>query len=127
MEEKDVSGEGQFWMNQIKKHRVAFVLIIIAGIVLTIDAIMVLVWFIETSPIGGQGDWTFDQWTLNYVVLFMIFLVLWEQCCLLSDVLPQQISILDFVWPIALPAHKSLRPQGRTVCGPPLVEPKNRL
>jgi hypothetical protein len=51
---------------------------IVAGIIVLIGAITVLIWFIETSPIGGQGDWTFDQWTLNYVVGFLILIILWE-------------------------------------------------
>ncbi|MFX1410864.1 MAG: hypothetical protein ACFFA6_10950 [Promethearchaeota archaeon] len=67
-----------FWKNKIKQYWKVFIICIIAVIVCLIGALLVLVWFIETSTLGGQGDWTFNDWTLNYVVGFMILIILWE-------------------------------------------------
>ncbi|MFX1320602.1 MAG: hypothetical protein ACFFAQ_03050 [Promethearchaeota archaeon] len=74
---EDVSDE-IFWKNIIKQYWKIFVICIIAVIVCAIGVLLVLVWFIETSTLGGQGEWTFNQWTLNYVVGFMILIILWE-------------------------------------------------
>ncbi len=74
---EDVSAE-VFWKNKIKKYWKIFVICIIAVIVCAIGALLVLVWFIETSTLGGQGEWTFNRWTLDYVVGFMILIILWE-------------------------------------------------
>jgi hypothetical protein len=67
-----------FWINKIKQHWKILAIFIIACVVLAIGALLVLVWFIESSPLGGQGEWTFNDWTLNYIVGFMILIILWE-------------------------------------------------
>lgn len=74
---EEVSDE-VFWKNKIKQYFKIFAICIIAVIVCAIGALLVLVWFIETSTLGGQGEWTFNNWTLNYVVGFMILIILWE-------------------------------------------------
>jgi len=67
-----------FWKQKIKKHLTAFIVIIIAGICIVTGAILVLFWFIQTSPIGLQGTATFDQWSLDWIVGFYILVILWE-------------------------------------------------
>jgi len=74
---KDLS-EKQFWKDVIKKHESAFIVLIVAAICAFVGAILVGFWFIEMSPLGGQGTWTFNDWTLNYVVGFMILIILSE-------------------------------------------------
>ena len=67
-----------YWKKTIKNHLTAFIVAIIAGVFVVIGGILVLFWFINTSPIGLQGQATFDQWRLDWVVGFMILLILWE-------------------------------------------------
>ena len=67
-----------FWKQKIKKHLTTFIVIIIAGICIVTGAILVLFWFIQTSPIGLQGTATFDQWSLDWIVGFYILVILWE-------------------------------------------------
>lgn len=74
---EDVSEE-EYWKKKIKEHWKAFAVVIIACICLFIVALLVLIWYILTSPIGGMGAWTFDQWTLNNIVGFIIQIILWE-------------------------------------------------
>ena len=50
----------------------------VGSIIALIGVLIVFIWFIETSPIGGQGEWTFNQWSLNDVVWFIILLILLE-------------------------------------------------
>lgn len=74
---KELSDE-QFWKNKIRAHWKTFMIAIIAGVVAFVGVLLVLFWFILTSPIGGQGAWYFNDWTLMHVVCFMILLILWE-------------------------------------------------
>ena len=74
---KDLSDE-QFWKDFIKKHDTTFIVLIVAGVCAIVGAFLVVFWFIEMSPLGGQGTWTFNDWTLNYVVGFMILIILSE-------------------------------------------------
>ncbi|TKJ21349.1 MAG: hypothetical protein CEE42_13890 [Promethearchaeota archaeon Loki_b31] len=67
-----------FWKQKIKKHLTTFIVIIIAGICIVTGAILVLFWFIQTSPIGLQGTATFNQWSLDWIVGFYILVILWE-------------------------------------------------
>lgn len=67
----------KFWKSKIRKHWKEFLVLIIAGIVACIGVILVVFWFVLTSPIGGNGLWTFNQWTLMHLVCFMILLILW--------------------------------------------------
>jgi len=67
-----------YWKKTIKNHLTAFIVIIIAGVCIVTGAVLVLFWFIETSPIGLQGTATLDQWSLDWIVGFYILLILWE-------------------------------------------------
>ena len=67
-----------YWKKTIKNHLTAFIVIIVAGICIVTGAILVLFWFIETSPIGLQGTATLDQWSLDWIVGFYILMILWE-------------------------------------------------
>lgn len=48
-------------------------------------AVSVVIWHILTSPIGNYGTATLNDWTLDWIVGFVIVLILWE---LLFVVLP---------------------------------------
>lgn len=74
-----------FWKNLVVRYWyfvLIFGLIIIGGI---IGFILTLDWYIDTSTIGGQGTWTFDQFSMGTAIEWVIFLFLW---ILLIDVLP---------------------------------------
>ena len=62
----------------VKNHLTALIVTIIAGIFVVIGAILVLFWFIQTSPIGLQGTATLDQWSLDWIVGFYILVILFE-------------------------------------------------
>ncbi|GAG25875.1 unnamed protein product, partial [marine sediment metagenome] len=78
MEEKCNYSGGEFWTRKIKEHWKAFTVFIIGCAVALAGAILVLFWFIETSPIGAMGTATIGEWTLAWIWEFFIFLVLWE-------------------------------------------------
>jgi len=78
MENSEELSDEKFWGSKIRQHWKEFIIVIIAGIVACIGVILVVFWFILTSPIGQYGTWTFNQWTLMHVVCFAILLILWE-------------------------------------------------
>jgi hypothetical protein len=78
MENNEKLSDEKFWGNKIREHWKTFMIAIIAGIVACLGAVLVVFWFMLTSPIGGQGTWFFNDWTLMHVVCFIILLILWE-------------------------------------------------
>ncbi len=78
MEESGSSSGGEFWKRKIQKHWKVFVVSVIGCVAAIAGALLVLFWFIETSPIGAMGTATIGEWTLAWIWEFIIFLILWE-------------------------------------------------
>ncbi|MHA1912773.1 MAG: hypothetical protein ACW986_01400 [Promethearchaeota archaeon] len=70
--------EGIFWAKWMRQHWKVLAVVIAAGICIIVGAILVGIWFIETSPIGVQGTAFIGDFSLNWVVGFAILLFLWE-------------------------------------------------
>ena len=68
----------QFWKEEVKKHWKFLFLCVAAIVILAVIAVVVLIWHVQTSPIGNYGTATFDQWSLDWIVCFIIVLILWE-------------------------------------------------
>ena len=75
MDEKDKCGDGEFWKQKIKKHWKMFTVTIIGAIAAIVVSLLVLFWFIDTSPIGAMGTATIGEWTLAWIWEFFIFLI----------------------------------------------------
>ena len=66
-----------FWFNKIKEHWKALIIILIIGAYLIVSWVVVFFRYMQLSPIGGYGAWTFDQFSVNDVLLFLIQAILW--------------------------------------------------
>jgi hypothetical protein len=66
-----------FWRNIVVEYWYFVVLFGLITIGAIIGAILTLNWYIDTSPIGGQGTWTFDQFSMGSAIEWVIFLILW--------------------------------------------------
>lgn len=70
--------EAEFWKKHIKDHVWTLVIIIIAGAFVIAGFISVIIWIIETSPIGAYGDALIGDWSLDWMVGFMWITIGWE-------------------------------------------------
>ena len=68
----------QYWKKKFKEHMPLLIVIIIAGACVITGALLVIIWFIETSPIGNYGDALIGDWSLNWIVGFYILVILFE-------------------------------------------------
>ncbi len=78
MESSNDLSEKQFWKDIIKKYKNSFIVLIVACVCAFIGALMVLFWIIEVNPFVHPRTGTFNDWTLNYIVGFIILLILVE-------------------------------------------------
>lgn len=78
MEKEQEMSDSQFWKAEIKKYWKELILCIAAIVVLLVIAVNVVFWHIQTSPIGNYGTATFNEWSLEWIVIFSIVLILWE-------------------------------------------------
>ena len=108
MEEEQKKNDEQFWKEEIKQHWKMLVLCIAAFVFLLVIAVNVVIWHIQTSPIGNYGTATFDQWSLDWIVRFVIVLILWE---LLFVGLPAALlfGLGGYLWWQRLPADEKKR------------------
>ena len=67
-----------FFKSFARKHWKAVGLLLGTAIGIFIGSILVLLWFIGYSDIGGHGLWTFDKWSMATIIDFLLNLILWE-------------------------------------------------
>ena len=103
-ENEEVSDE-KYWKGKLREHKNALIIMIIAGICLFIGAILVGIWVLEANPFVDPRTGTFNDWTLNYIVGFMILIILWE---LLFIVVPAALffCVGGYLWWSRLPEEE---------------------
>ncbi len=81
-EESDFGNENdennEFPWELLKKYWKFIAIFITGGFIAFIGAILVLLWYVETSAIGGQGAWTIDQFSIGSIVTWVIFFIIFE-------------------------------------------------
>ena len=92
-----------FWKNLAVRYWyfvVIFGVLIIGAI---IGFILTLDWYVDTSAIGGNGSWTFDQFSMGTAVLWVIFLFLWIVLRVVLPTLAVAGIIIAIIWFAVLP------------------------
>ncbi|MFW9771930.1 MAG: hypothetical protein ACFFBY_01515 [Promethearchaeota archaeon] len=74
----DEVSEESVWTGMIRKYWYAIILYGIAIIGAIIGVILVFLTFIAAPDIAGGGTWTFAQFSVGALILWFIFLFLWE-------------------------------------------------
>lgn len=78
MSENEEVSDKTFWKGWVRKHKNTLIAMIIGGICAFIGILLVLIWVIEANPFVDPRTGTFNSWTLNYVVGFIILIIIWE-------------------------------------------------
>ncbi|MFX1253819.1 MAG: hypothetical protein ACFFCZ_19570 [Promethearchaeota archaeon] len=62
----------------LRKYWKFIAFFIIGGFIAFIGAILVFLWYVRSSAIGGQGTWTIDQFSIGSIVTWVIFFIIFE-------------------------------------------------
>lgn len=103
-ENSDGISNDSFWKNLAIRYWYFVLLFSLIGVGVIIGFIFTLNWYVDTSSIGGNGSWTFDQFSLGTAVEWVIFLILWM---LLIVGLPTLITsgiLVVIIWFAVLPS-----------------------
>ena len=68
----------EFGKKYLKKYWKYTPLAIGGAIAAVIIGLLVFLWYVQISPLGGNGTWTFDQWSVDTLGSFIIRVIFWE-------------------------------------------------
>lgn len=74
--EEEINDE--VWKKFLRKHLKVVLFIIIVGIGVVIGGIFVFLWVVENSQKLGLVPIALGQWTIGYIVTFILEVILWE-------------------------------------------------
>jgi F0F1-type ATP synthase assembly protein I len=105
-----------FWRNLAVRY---WYLLLIFGLITVgaiIGFILTLDWYVDTSTIGGNGSWTFDQFSLGTAVEWIIFLILWELLIVVLPTLGGAGILIAIIWFGILPPElkKEIKTRSKT-------------
>ncbi|MHA1979155.1 MAG: hypothetical protein ACW98I_19800 [Candidatus Hodarchaeales archaeon] len=66
-----------FWRDLAVRYWIYVVIYGVVGIGAILGFLLTLDWYINNSPVGGQGTWTFNQFSMGTGLEFAIFLFLY--------------------------------------------------
>jgi hypothetical protein len=66
------------WKKFLERHWQMLVLFIIVAAIAVIGAVYVFLWFVKDAQITGLVPSTLNQWTIGYIVTFLLNLIFWE-------------------------------------------------
>ena len=69
---------GSDWQRFLRKHWVAFAVVIAAAIVALAGAVYVFVWFTSVAQTSGIVPSTLNLWSMNNLLLFILHAIFWE-------------------------------------------------
>jgi hypothetical protein len=66
------------WRSFIRRHWIVFAVLTAVAIAAAASAVYILTWFTAEAQATGLVPQTLNLWSMHHVVIFMIYLVLWE-------------------------------------------------
>ncbi len=77
MSDEDIT-DYSFLKLMLQKHWKAGILLVIGIVGVVVGAILTLYFVIVKSDIGGYGNWTIGDFSFGTVIIFLLWLALWE-------------------------------------------------
>jgi hypothetical protein len=97
-----MSVEFNFWKGMIKKYWYALIIYGIAVVGFIVGALLVLMHYMAAPDIAGGGTWTFGEFSVGSVILWIIFLFLWELLLVILPVLAYVGIVTALFWFVIL-------------------------
>jgi hypothetical protein len=95
----------KIWKMFLRKHWKMLIVFIIAAIAVVAGAVLVLLWFVENAQATGLAPALLGLWTMNHLVMFLLYLLFWEIVIIGIPVLIV-ILIIVFLWWKKLPTEE---------------------
>jgi hypothetical protein len=95
----------------LRKHWRTMSIFVVVGAVAVVEAIYVLLWFVSTAQSTGFVPTTLGQWTIGYIVAFILHLIFWELLLVVSWVLVVAGLIFYRWWKTLSDEEKAPRPK----------------
>lgn len=76
-ETKSVTSSG-IWKKFLKKHWNMFALFVVGAVLALVGTVLVYLWFVGDAQLTGMVPSTLGEWTMGYMVTFILHLILWE-------------------------------------------------
>ena len=95
--------EEAFWKGMAIKHWVFIFILVVACIGAVIGGGMVLLSYISASEIGGNGSWTFDDFSVGTSILWVLFLILWEFLLVILPFIAFCCVVVGLYWFVIMP------------------------
>ena len=95
-----------FWKRLIRKHWVITIICGAAVVGALIVGILVTLLYIPASEVGGNGAWTFDEFSMGTAILWVLLLILWEFLLVVLPVVAFFAILFALLWFKILPADE---------------------
>ncbi len=99
----DEQKEEAFWKDLARRY---WGFVVIFGVILVgaiVGFVLTFNWYIATSPLGGFGTWTFDQFSLGTAIVWCLFLCLWTLLFVVLPTLGVAGLLIAIIWFVVLP------------------------
>ncbi|MFX0147406.1 MAG: hypothetical protein ACFE8E_06615 [Candidatus Hodarchaeota archaeon] len=105
--------EESFWSGMIKKYWYALLIYCIGFIGAIVGVILVFLRYIGDPGIAGGGTWTFADFSVGYLILWCIFLILWELLLVGLPVIAYLAIVTAIFWFVVLSEEDKTAIKGR--------------
>lgn len=110
METSERSG-GKAWKQFVRRHS-KFTLLIVGGIAAAaVAALLVFLWVVADAQATGLVPSGLGEWTVGYVLTFILHVILWELILVASWVIPLALAAF-FLWYKKLPDEERRKYEG---------------
>jgi hypothetical protein len=88
----------KIWIKFLRNHWKVFATIVIIAILAIIGAVYVFLWFVEEAQVTGLVPETLDQWTMGYLITFILNVIFWEVILIGIPVLVAVVMFWQLWW-----------------------------
>jgi hypothetical protein len=107
MTETSSGNDSKVWKDFLRRHWGLLAVFVVAAVLAVMGAIYVYLWFVAQSQSTGLVPTTLDQWSMGHLVVFIVYLILWE--ALLVGIPAAIAAALGWAWWRRIPEDERRR------------------